>query len=161
MWNSSLLWSWRSDLMLEHSCTDCICLISLVRELDLIWMQVMYFFKLCWQLSTWYGMGLENEWLKLVPGVRWDLPSGQWLSLPYHVWDVIPSCWRRNRDGQSRAGFVPIKCVFSSLFELWHLPQSEEGLKQVGLSIDRRLMHCLWSCPLLCSNAASSSLFPL
>lgn len=41
--------------MLEHSCTDCICLISLVRELDLIWMQVMSFLRVCWQLSPGRG----------------------------------------------------------------------------------------------------------
>ena len=41
--------------MWECPCTDCMCPIPLVEELDLIWMQVMSFLRVCWQLSPGRG----------------------------------------------------------------------------------------------------------
>ena len=53
--------------------------------------QVTSFLRVCWQLSPWWGVGLEMEGLKLEPGVRQDFPSAQWPSPPYQGWGLIPS----------------------------------------------------------------------
>ena len=66
-------------------------------------------------------------------GVRQDLPSVQWPSLPYWGWGLIPWCWSRSSKDWVWADSVPFKCV------LFHLPAAlgpllwRRGvLKQVG-----------------------------
>lgn len=36
--------------------TGCVCLMPLVGGLDLLWIQVMSFLRVCWQLSPWWGV---------------------------------------------------------------------------------------------------------
>ena len=40
-------------LLWEHYYTDSVCPVPLVRELDLTWMKVTSFLKVCWLLSPW------------------------------------------------------------------------------------------------------------
>ena len=42
--------------MSEHLYADCMCLISLVGELNLMWVPITPFLRVCWQLSPWYGV---------------------------------------------------------------------------------------------------------
>ena len=43
--------------MWEHPCTDCVCPMPLVEELDLMWPQVTPFLSVCWKLSLSLGCG--------------------------------------------------------------------------------------------------------
>ena len=68
--------------------TGCVCLMPLVGGLDLLWIQVVSFLRVCWQLPPWWGLwGWRWERLELDPGVRWDLPCAHWPSLPYSGWN--------------------------------------------------------------------------
>ena len=58
----------------EHSYTDCMCPMPLVGEPDLTWMKVMFFLRVCWQLSLGSRVGLEMEGLLLELAVGWDFP---------------------------------------------------------------------------------------
>ena len=79
--------------MWEHPYVDCICPMPLTGELDLMWMQVTSFLKVCWQLSSLWEWRLEVQGLELELAVRWDFPSPQWPSMPYWGWDLVPYSW--------------------------------------------------------------------
>lgn len=75
----TLLQFWRGDLMWEHSYTDCLCPVPLMRELDLMWRQVTSFLRMLAAITL-VGGGMEGQ--ELMPGMGWDFPLVQWLSLP-------------------------------------------------------------------------------
>ena len=68
--------------MCEHPCTACVCPVALVRELNLMWTQVMSFLMMRCQLSPWWGMELELERPESETSVSQGLPSAQWLDCP-------------------------------------------------------------------------------
>ena len=68
--------------MWEHPCTACVCPVALVRELNLMWTQVMSFLMMRCQLSPWWGMELELERPESETSVSQGLPSAQWLDCP-------------------------------------------------------------------------------
>lgn len=51
MFEKPLLW--------EQPYVDSTCSVPLIGELNLMWTQVISFFRVCWQLSPWEGLGLE------------------------------------------------------------------------------------------------------
>ena len=57
------------------------------------------------------------------PSVIWSFSDAQWLSLPYHGWCWVPSCWSRYPKVRVRAGSVSSKCVLSPLPVMAPLPQ--------------------------------------
>lgn len=51
MFEKSLVW--------EQPYVDNTCSVPLIGELNLMWTQVISFFRECWQLSSWEGVGFE------------------------------------------------------------------------------------------------------
>ena len=45
--------------MWEQPYVDNTCSVPLIGELNLMWTQVTSFFRECWQLSSWEGVGFE------------------------------------------------------------------------------------------------------
>ena len=69
--------------MNECPYADCVCLMPLVGELDLMEVQIMSFPMVCWQLLPCWDVELEMKRLELLRSVRYIFPSAQWPSLPY------------------------------------------------------------------------------
>lgn len=110
-WKMCLLWSWGSILMWEHPYADCTCPVSLAGGLDLMWVPIASFLRVCWHLSLWWEVWLLMEELEPAHGMRWDF-SGHWMSPPCQGWDLLPSGQSRILEVQARTGSVSLSMYF-------------------------------------------------
>ena len=61
------------------------CSTPLMIGINLMWLPVMSFVRECWQLSLWQEVQLLTEEFEPDRGVRQDLLSAQWPSLPVRL----------------------------------------------------------------------------
>lgn len=116
--------------MWECTCVNSTCSTPLPTGINLMWVPVMSFLRECWQLSLWQEVQLLIEELESDRGVRQDLLSAQWPSLPYQVRGLLSSCWSRTLEGFTQASSIPFSRVFFLLPTLGPLYQRRALLKQ-------------------------------
>lgn len=143
-WSSYLC---RCVLMSEHSCRVCMCPVTLVRELDLLWTQVTSFLRYAGSChrGRMRGWGLSQAWDRASP-----LFSGH----HYPSGARIRSCVAREEalgSGLSWFSFIYV-CALPPA----PLPQSSAGARGAGVGIQWGLVHGLWR-----SGCCSRSILPL
>lgn len=118
--------------MWKHSCTGCVCSVSLVGEQDLSCMQVMSFLRFCWQLSPQQELRLEMEGLHLKLSVRQVFPL-----INGHIGPIRDPFQSQGTEGKARRVIpkVPqfyLHVCFPPLLGLGPSPQSQVASKHEG-----------------------------
>ena len=71
--------------MWECTCVNRMCSTPLMIGINLMWLPVMSFVRECWQLLLWQEVQLLTEEFEPDRGVRQDLLSARWPSLPVRL----------------------------------------------------------------------------
>ena len=117
----------------------CKCPVALVGKLDLKWAKIPSSPGVCWQLLSWWEVGLEMEGLEPQPGESWLLPCSVAVT-SLSGCQQSSRCWTRSPEGQVQAGSFSSKCALPPLntapLSWWGAAQEQEKLDQ-ALVADR------------------------
>lgn len=143
-------------MLCKHSYIDFLCPGPSWGELDLMWTQVTYFFRVC----TMYHLGREwsgDEGAREGFGCGASLLNGHYHSIRDQVW----SQFARTKAQRVRleVTLLPLRLIFPSPYT-GTFPQRKEYWSECCPWTDRGLRYCLCRHPWLCSDMALGSISP-